>query len=535
MFITLIHPSNRQNLISLANETMDELFVKEGLLVIEDFYNKTGTLVLLDSKTLPHIQVFRDQSEIFNTVTLNSHFRMAHFQTIVFVYSGQNPDTLVTMEPDSLPQANYVSEFENTRGQRIIMVHLSELFMLPMIQTFIDQWGETYLVERSIYQRDPSLDDNRFKNLALPPQVCRIPNAVESNVLSGFPLDDLRVPTIGSIKAKVVYLDFLDYRQNPNDPTLEEQFLPLGNDVNRYLEYVSYGKMQFEWDIHPEPLLMPKNVHEYELVESGKRPGFYPALEIVYEMLDLHRNQLDFTGVEVIVLLLNPKIPLDLATLGYAHPVDLGRPFVTNQGNQYNAVTITLEAWPQHKWQLIFHELGHTLGLIDLYDFGPVENFDDYHRHVGGFDIMGMLSEQNLEVLGWNRYLMNWIEDDQVFCIDPPTEPIIVPMQTIGLPAEPEEIQMIVIQLDRYKVLVIEAKEVNPYCLVCDGLLVYTVDTTIPNGRGSMKIIPMDRSIDRLKYDAMIRVGETLIAYGFEISLQSASPEGYVVELNKVS
>jgi hypothetical protein len=82
---------------------------------------------------------------------------------------------------------------------------------------------------------------------------------------------------------------------------------------------------------------------------------------------------------------------------------------------------------------------------------------------------------------------------------------------------------------------VIEGKQVNPYCKVCDGLLVYTVDTTIASGRGSIKVIPIDRSTHVFKNDAMIRVGETLIAYGIEISLLSASPDGYVVELNKVS
>jgi hypothetical protein len=293
--------------------------------------------------------------------------------------------------------------------------------------------------------------------------------------------------------------------------------------------------MTFEWDIHPEALLMPKNVREYNLTRAGDRPGFYPTLEIVYEMLEMYRDEVDFTDAEVIVVMFNQRIPIHLADVSPAHPVGLERPFVTNQGNLYNAVTIASD-WPNHKWQVIVHELAHTMGLIDLYDYGPIEDWNDSHRFVGGFDIMGMLSGDNLEFLGWNRYLMNWVDDDQVFCVDPPTESISIPLQTIGLPVEHEDpLQMIVIPISRNKVLVIEAKQINPYCKVCDGLLVYTVDTTIGNGRGSIKVIPIDRSNHLFKNDAMIRVGETLIAYGIEISLQSASPEGYVVELNKVS
>jgi M6 family metalloprotease-like protein len=407
--------------------------------------------------------------------------------------------------------------------------------MEPMINKFIEEWGETYIVERPIFNRDPLLDSQSHLNYQLPPNVCRISNAVQNNVLSGFPLDQLRVPTIGNIRAKVVYLDFLDYLQNPNGPSLEEQYRPLGDDVNRFIEFASYGKNTFEWDIHPKPLLMPKNVREYNLTRSGDRPGYYPTLEIVYEMLELYRDEVDFAGAEVIVVVFNQSIPFDLADVSPAHPVGLYRPFVTNQGNLFNAVTIASD-WSDHKWQVIVHELAHTMGLIDLYDYGPVDNWNDHHRHIGDFDIMGKLSGDNLEFLGWNRYLMNWVDDDQVFCIDPLAESIAIPIQTIGLPVEHEEqLQMIVIPISRYKVLVIEAKQVNPYCKICDGLIVYTVDTTIANGRGSIKVIPIDRSTHVFKNDAMIRVGETLIAYGFEITLQSASPDGYVVELNKVS
>jgi M6 family metalloprotease-like protein len=207
---------------------------------------------------------------------------------------------------------------------------------------------------------------------------------------------------------------------------------------------------------------------------------------------------------------------------------------VTNQGDLYNAVTIASD-WPNHKWQVIVHELAHTIGLIDLYDYGVTENWNDHHRHVGGFDIMGAYQD-NLEFLGWSRYLMKWVKDDQVFCTQPSIEKTLIPMQTIGNEvSDSKDLQMIVIPLDRYKVLVIEAKEKNQFCLTCDGLLVYTVDTTIDNGRGAIKVIPIDRSTHIFKNDAMIRVGESLETHSIRISLISASPNGYIVEINRVN
>ena len=533
-FISLIYPTSLQSLISLHRYAKDELLSQPGRLIVEDFYQKEGTVIILDNESRQHLALFNDFPDPKKQITVNNHSLIARFATIVFIYHDIPQDALLEMNPPELPRENYILEFVNHRSQRVIMANMNDIFMSQSIVNFIDSWDETFLSEQLIMPYDSLLDNEEFLSLRLPPNACRISSSVQNNVLAGFPLPPLRMTTMGNVRAKVVYLDFLDYRLNESGQKLEERFLKLGNDVNKYFDAVSYGQMRMEWDIHPEPLLMPKNVSEYQLTRAADRQGFWPTLEIVYEMLELHRDSIDFSNTEVIVVMFNPNIPEYLADVSPAHPVDKNRPFVTNQGDLYNAVTIASD-WPNHKWQVIVHELAHTIGLIDLYDYGVTENWNDHHRHVGGFDIMGAYQD-NLEFLGWSRYLMKWVKDDQVFCTQPNKSKTLIPMQTIGTEvSDSKDLQMIVIPLDRYKVLVIEAKEKNQFCLTCDGLLVYTVDTTIDNGRGAIKVIPIDRSTHIFKNDAMIRVGESLETHSIRISLISASPNGYIVEINRVN
>ena len=528
--ISLLYPSIQQSLISLASDAKDELFAQEGLLLIEDYFKQSGTLILLDESSRFHIGLVREFTDRTMQIAVGQHPAPHLFETIIFIYYETPQASLLEMNPAKLPSEGYVLEFVNARSQRIIMANMNDVFMPQSIVNLMNLWGESFTTEQLLIEYDPLFDNQDFLSQRLLPEICKIPSFIQEAVSVGFPLHPLRMSTIGNVRAKVVYLDFLDYRLNESGVTLENRFLRLGDDVNKYFDAVSYGQVRMEWDIHPEPLLMPKNVAEYQLTRSADRPGFYPTLEIVFEMLELHRDAIDFTGAEVIVVMFNPNVPEHLADVSPAHPVDRGRPFVTNQGDLFNAVTIASD-WPTHKWHVIVHELAHTMGLIDLYDFVATSDWNSHHRHVGGFDIMGAF-RSNLEFLGWNRYLMNWVNDEQVFCMDFPKESITIPLQTIGRSvSEDDDLQMIVLPIDRYKVLVIEAKEKNPFCLTCDGLLVYTVDTRIQSGRGAVKVIPVERSIDVMKNDAMIRVGESLVAYSIEISLLSASPNGYVVEL----
>lgn len=534
-YITLIYPQDLHTLESLTRSIKQELFTTSGIFQIDDYYNLSGTVVLLDSKIAPYENLFFDKLDSKTVISQSSSLNINAFENVVFVYIDNPPSVLLKQEPPTLPNINEVSSFKNRRGQNITSVSISELFSELYIDAFLNDFGITTSGRQEIVLSEPLLSIQGLEEYRLGPEICKISNSSFGENNSGFPISSDRINSLGNVKAKVVYIDFNDYRLGESGDTLEERYLEIGDYVNHYFQTMSYGKISFDWDIHPEPVLMPKGVREYELNREDARPGYYPTLNIVYEMLRLHRDSIDFSDTELIVVMFNPNVPFALSNVSPAHPVGQGNPFITNQGNIYNAVTIGSD-WRDYEWQKVAHEIGHTLGLIDLYDYEPQADWNDYHRFVGGFDIMGAINQQNIELLGWNRYLLDWVRDEQVFCMNAPETSITIPIQSIDKTISGiDELQMVVIPLENEKVLVIEAKQKNPFCQTCNGLLVYTVDTRIANGRGSIQVIPIDRSRDIMKNDAMIRVGESLLTHSIHISLISASPNGYVVEINQRS
>ncbi len=383
-------------------------------------------------------------------------------------------------------------------------------------------------------------------HVTLSPKACQIPNAASDTVtVVGFPLYPQRVSSIGQVKAKVLYLEFADYRMNQSNKQLHDLFSVYGNPINRFFEQMSYGTFSFEWDVHPEPLLMPKTAKEYALTymdnfgPSRNHFQLDPTLQIVYDMLDLHRDNIDFTDAELMIIMFNPALPRSLSDFSPAHLVRDNRDFVTNQGPIYNATTICGGHWGCGDYKTIAHELGHLLGLLDFYDYtahdelGSNPSWEHYHRHMGGHDLMGWHHGNNPEFIGWNRYLLNWITEEQVHCVEPVEE--ISELIIYSVAHTDPDPKLIVFPLGEHQVLVVEARTKNMFCTTCDGLLIYTVDTNFVNGRGPVKLQVPERSVDPMYDDGMLRVGESMDVGAIRISLEEAARLEFRVRFQRIS
>jgi len=458
--------------------------------------------------------------------------RLGNYDQVIVFYTTVIEQQLKTAGYDWPPLKPYEAvRIAASASTQLVLVNATDSrFLRDLIPLLLNGLTSVQQVPVALFQTASSSAGNY---LPLPPSACRIPQRLLDNVVVGFPMLSERLPSTGVVHAKVVYLEFADYRMSVQGEVLEKLYEPYGTNVNRYYEQMSYGTMSFLWDVHPEPLLMPKPAAEYALTRAGNRPGYYPTLEIVYEMLALHKDAVDFTDVSLIIVMFNPALPRSLSDVSPAHPVGRSRPFVTNQGEVYNATTIGSDI-QDGGYKTVAHEIGHLLGLIDLYDYDQSSDqpWHYSHRHVGGHDIMGNLWGSNIEMLGWNRYLLDWLDASDVRCMDPLEE--VAELLVSSVSSTTGE-RIIVVPLSDSKVLVVEAREVNRYCLTCDGLLVYTVDTRIANGRGAIQVQRPLRSSDVMYDDGMVRFGETIEVGSIRIALSQVSPGGYVVQISRSS
>lgn len=151
----------------------------------------------------------------------------------------------------------------------------------------------------------------------------------------------------------------------------------------------------------------------------------------------------------------------------------------------------------------IDHGLGHILFYFDdeYQSPGWIDQWSSRGEPLVGFDIYG----RGNELLGWNRWLVGWISDQQVYCL--PSFSGEGTYRLSYLNAKDGEMKMIVVPTGPNTAVIAEYK--NNQAMNAAGLLVYKVDLTIPQWqirfRGNNRILGLEESstIDNLKFSVI--------------------------------
>jgi hypothetical protein len=163
------------------------------------------------------------------------------------------------------------------------------------------------------------------------------------------------------------------------------------------------------------------------------------------------------------------------------------------------------------------HGLGHMLFYFDdEYQFpGWVDPWADRGQPLVGFDIYG----RGNELIGWNRWLIGWIADQQVLCF--PTDGSDAIYRLSYLNSTENGVKMLVIPTGRNSVVVAEYQDNQ--LMNGTGLLVYKVDLTIPQWQ------------IRFRSDNQISgVGDVSLVDRYRFSVIAADNSGIYVHLQMV-
>ena len=136
---------------------------------------------------------------------------------------------------------------------------------------------------------------------------------------------------------------------------------------------------------------------------------------------------------------------------------------------------------------VFIHETGHILGLPDLYGVfdNPNGNFWHLFRFAGGWDMMSW-NDPGGHFLAWQKWKLGWLDPSQLTCLDGPGEvtTTITPLERSG------GLKAIVVPTGLSSVYVIEArKRIGEDDWLCeDGILVYSVNSSIRSGNGPVQV-----------------------------------------------
>jgi M6 family metalloprotease-like protein len=372
------------------------------------------------------------------------------------------------------------------------------------------------------------LVQNTTANKFVPTTQCQLLDQTKNPEMQvGFPKATGRLPSFGIIKALIVPVDFTDV-VGKRPPA--EEFTPMTDGMNDFYYKVSGNKVKFDYQILKDWVRMPVSSTFHKL-GSWNQGDPYSYWKLALETAD---PLVDFSQFDVVYVLSPREIPRSSIAYGPAGPLNSAG-IATNDGPVTNITLSGADAWENLStgtpWKWIAHETGHLFGLHDLY----VSPGDAVY---GTWDLMSNnWSLGAIELNSWNRYLMGWLTDFQVNCLNAADLNSAGVTQLINPIARVNDLtKAVVVRLSSSKILVIESRRNEGLDVLTpsqEGSLVYTVDMTIPTIKGGWKVQRRPGSTDSQFVDAALRVGDVITVEGLRIEVVSRDQNGDTVKISK--
>ena len=339
-----------------------------------------------------------------------------------------------------------------------------------------------------------------------PLAACRLP-ARFGGVGLGFPRVAERQKAVGDVRIAVVFVDFSDAVATR---TPQNVFGILSPTAENYFRAVSYGRM----NLILEPSFVWRRMSGATTQYGWSALTHVAHRTYIQEAVDLAAS-VDFANSDAITVISNP----DAGALQNG-PTFIGSPTsgISADGKLFMNATTSgrdLLFWGGY-W--LNHEVGHSMGLVDLYAY-----YETGHRFVGGWSLMGRINGQAREFFAWERWLLGWMDDANVSCAAAGTTDVVLsPVERNG------GLKMVVIPTGLTSALVVESRRAEGYDTngsFTAGALVYLIDTSIASGQGTLRVLPINDT-DEIKATAALQVGQNYSSGGVTITFVSQDAAG---------
>ena len=334
----------------------------------------------------------------------------------------------------------------------------------------------------------------------------------------GFPRRNHWVKSVGTIKVTTLFVDFSDAPATRTPEDVFKQYISPSSE--NFLGAISYGKQIINFDTQFQWLRMSKRSTEYGW--SALTGDLHRAYN--REAALLADPKVDFSTTDVLLVVTNPEAAA--ISNGPASPSTPGRGIVLDGKEILN---FTNSGKDLVDWNGLWfpHEFGHLMGLADLYSYSdPTRG----HKFVGEFSMMGLIAGKAPEYLGWERWLLGWLNDNQVICSNGLAKGIV----TLTPIEIKDGIKLLVIPIDANSTIVVECRRNVGYDskIPKSGPLVYLVNTKIASGSGTIKVLPINES-DQSKLQFPLSLNQSLTYNNVVITLTGSDSNGDTIQYEK--
>jgi len=352
--------------------------------------------------------------------------------------------------------------------------------------------------------------------LAIDVSHCRLPNAQrQRDVALGFPRIANRMRTVGQVNFSVLFVDFKDA---PQERSPEATLAIISPAAPQFYADVSYGRMRATFLPLMQSLRMPLNSSKYNTQEYGPQRHFLSEATVVA----WQAAGWDFSTSDSVIVMASPNARKALPN---------GPAFCATPGEGFNASGRVFENsassggdfdyW-KHLW--FNHEVGHTMGLVDLYSYHGGGEF----HFTGDWSIMGNIDGAGGEYFAWERFLLAWLDNANVECVDAGNVTVALSALERTTLAPAGDTRMAVAKLNRTAAVVAEFRAGigHDAAIPKPGVLVYVVNTAVASGNGTIVVLGAGADDPSMLNATLAEPGDAVSFGGVSVTLSAPLTPG---------
>jgi M6 family metalloprotease-like protein len=345
---------------------------------------------------------------------------------------------------------------------------------------------------------------------------CRLPEMqLRSDVGLGFPRNPLRLKALGEVRFRVLFVDFSDAPATVSPQQVLDIISPR---AEQFFSAVSYGQLKLVFDVSPQWIRMRLPVADYHFSRGAP---FEVQRAYIQEAINLAGSGIDYSHNDAILVVANPD----------AKAIDWGPTFTASPGfgvmaggrEFLNGATSGADL-PILRGGWFVHEIGHALSLVDL--AGPLPSNQLWHTYVGQFSAMGEPEGLAPGYLGWERWQLGWLDDQQIACGTGTLQ--LTPIERAG------GIKLAVTPTGPHTAVVVESRraEAEDRAMPRSGVLVYTIDTALTSHDGPIRVQPVDDTDER-HWQALLSAGQSVKVGAVLVRVTASDAGGDTVEVTR--
>ena len=373
----------------------------------------------------------------------------------------------------------------------------------------------------------------------LPIEQCKLPSGPRDFTNFGFPRSTNRLPSEGRIKAQIIFVDFVD-AVGTDGKNLRKVAQRYTRDFERFYSAQSYGKVSFDFTYIPKYFRIDKKTTSYNMNlrkgQNGEGVGRY-----FQDALRAADKEVDFSGIDVVYVI--PSNTNREITYGPAFPEGIGSTYLqTDEGAIQNGTVAGTDSRLREnslEWVWMAHETGHLFGLEHPWKV----NSDAQGRGLSApsypvWDLMlNMGDGATGDLLGWSRFLIGWLDESNIFCIDGEAltrETISLDIASLSSKSNTEK--FIFVKTGTYTGIAIEVRTrggLNTFPASWQGPLAYVIDTRKIGNEGAASLVGSGLPRFNGLATGTIRPGQQVVSDGFKVRFKSQSGKIFRIELSR--